>query len=148
MSHAIRVLIVEDSYTDAALVELELQQAGYDLVTLRVDTAAGFNAALDEAVWDIVISDYRMPAPIQDLFVNDLHRRFYQVLNRRQLDDIEVTGRNAVNSEIFAGSPSYLITAGGAPAPSHRRVRRIRRRQPSRRRQRPRRGSESPTARS
>jgi hypothetical protein len=73
--------------------------------------SAGGNACYE------MLSDYRMPAPIQDLFVNDLHRRFYQVLNRRQLDDIEVTGRNAVNSEIFAGSPSYLITAGGAPAP-------------------------------
>jgi hypothetical protein len=64
-----------------------------------------------------LLSDYRMPAPIHDLFVNDAHRRFYQVLNRRTLGDVEVTGRNATNSEIFAGSPSYLITAGGAPAP-------------------------------
>jgi hypothetical protein len=64
-----------------------------------------------------VLSDYRMPAPIQDLFVNDLHRRFFQVLNRRELEDMEVTGRNATNSETFAGSPSYLITAGGSPGP-------------------------------
>lgn len=64
-----------------------------------------------------MLSHYRMPASIQDLFLNDRHRRFYQVLNRRELDDVEVTGRNATNSEIFAGSPSYLITAGGAPAP-------------------------------
>jgi hypothetical protein len=64
-----------------------------------------------------MLSDYRMPAPIHDLFVNDLHRRFYQILNRRVLDDPELTGRNAVNSETFAGSPSYLITAGGSPGP-------------------------------
>lgn len=64
-----------------------------------------------------LLSDYTMPSPIHDLFVNDGHRRFYQVLNRRQLGDVAVTGRNAVNSEIFAGSPSYLITAGGATAP-------------------------------
>jgi hypothetical protein len=64
-----------------------------------------------------MLSDYRMPVPIHDLFVNDLHRRFFQVLNRRELHDVEVTGRNATNSETFAGSPSYLITAGGSPGP-------------------------------
>ena len=63
-----------------------------------------------------MLGSYRMPAPVQDLFVNEPHRRFYQVLNRRELGDSEVTGRDAVNSEIYAGSPSYLITAGGAPA--------------------------------
>lgn len=63
-----------------------------------------------------VLSDYRMPAIIHDLFVTDLHRRFYQVLNRRMLDDVEVTGHNATGSEMFAASPSYLITAGGSPA--------------------------------
>jgi len=63
-----------------------------------------------------MLSSYRIPAPIQDLFVNEPHRRFYQVLNRRELGDSEVTGRDAVNSEIYAGSPSYLITAGGEPA--------------------------------
>lgn len=64
-----------------------------------------------------MLSDYRMPAPIHDLFVNDSHRRFFQVLNRRELEDTEVTGRNATDSEMFAGSPSYLITAGGSPSP-------------------------------
>jgi hypothetical protein len=63
-----------------------------------------------------MLSGYRMPTPIQDLFVNELHRRFFQVLNRRELGDPEVTGRDANNSELFAGSPSYLITAGGATA--------------------------------
>src|SRR5258708_39504413 len=61
MSHTIRVHIVEDSSTDAKRLELELQQAGYDLVTLRVETAAALTAALNDAVWDVVISDYRMP---------------------------------------------------------------------------------------
>lgn len=69
-----------------------------------------------EATYEM-LSDYRLPPPIHDLFVNDSHRRFFQVLNRRELDDVEVTGRNATNSEVFAGSPSYLITAGGSPGP-------------------------------
>ena len=64
------------------------------------------------------LSDYRTPPCIHDLFVNDLHRRFYQRLHRTiRSDEAEVGGhRNCDNMEIYAGSPSYLITAGGAPA--------------------------------
>ena len=74
------------------------------------------------------LSDYRLPPSIHDLFVNDLHRCFFQRLHRFvRFDEVEgaaaldedargVSGRNADNMEIYAGSPSYLITAGGAPA--------------------------------
>jgi hypothetical protein len=64
------------------------------------------------------LSDYRIPPSIHDLFVNDAHRRFHQRLHRYiRSDDDEVGGnRNCDNMEIFASSPSYLITAGGAPA--------------------------------
>jgi len=64
-----------------------------------------------------MLSDYRMPALIQDLFVTDLHRRFFQGMNRRTLDNPDVTGRNANTDELSAGSASYLLTAGGSPAP-------------------------------
>jgi hypothetical protein len=64
-----------------------------------------------------VLSNYRLPPSIHDLFVNDLHRRFFQRLHRAPQDNVEVTGRNCDNYEIYAGSPSYLITAGGSPAP-------------------------------
>ena len=62
------------------------------------------------------LSDYRIPPSIHDLFVNDLHRRFFQRLHRFVLPDVKLTGRNCDNMEIYAGSPSYLITAGGSPA--------------------------------
>jgi hypothetical protein len=62
------------------------------------------------------LSEYRLPLPIHDLFVNDSHRRFFQRLHRFPLGDVELTGRNCVNDEIYASSPSYLITAGGRPA--------------------------------
>jgi hypothetical protein len=64
-----------------------------------------------------VLADYHMPAPICDLFVNDSHRRFSQVLKRRWLEDPDVTGRNTDVAELTAASPSYLITAGGTPSP-------------------------------
>jgi diguanylate cyclase len=57
----IRVLTVEDSVEDAALVERELEQAGYALVMRRVETAAALCVALDEAAWDVIICDYSLP---------------------------------------------------------------------------------------
>lgn len=62
-----------------------------------------------------VVSDYRLPPPVHDLFVNDAHRRFFQRLHRTPLDEVG-GNRNVDNMEIFAGSPSYLITAGGSPS--------------------------------
>jgi hypothetical protein len=62
----------------------------------------------------IVLSDYRLPPSVHDLFLNVQHRRFFQNLHR--VRHITVTGRNVDNMEIYAGSPSYLITAGGSPA--------------------------------
>jgi PAS domain S-box-containing protein len=61
MSLPLKVLIVEDSENDAALLEIELQRAGYDTKCHRVETAEAMSAALAEASWDIVIADYVMP---------------------------------------------------------------------------------------
>jgi hypothetical protein len=58
------------------------------------------------------LSEYRLPLPIHDLFVNDSHRRFFQRLHRTIKPDVE-SGQNCDNTEIYAGSPSYLISAGG-----------------------------------
>ena len=62
-----------------------------------------------------VLSDYRIPPLIHDLFVTDQHRRFFQRLHRTPRDEVG-GNRNCDNMEIYASSPSYLITAGGAPA--------------------------------
>ena len=62
MSIPIRVLMVEDSEDDAALIVRELQRSGFDPAVERVDTSAAMNKALVERVWDLVICDYRMPA--------------------------------------------------------------------------------------
>ncbi|MFO1499869.1 MAG: hypothetical protein U1G07_16000 [Verrucomicrobiota bacterium] len=63
-----------------------------------------------------VLSEYRLPPSILDLFVNDAHRRFFQRLHRTPRPEEEGGNRNCDNLEIYAGSPSYLITAGGEPA--------------------------------
>ncbi len=61
MAIPLRVLIVEDSEDDAALLSRELRRGGYDLTYERVDTAATMIAALENQTWDIVFSDHSMP---------------------------------------------------------------------------------------
>ncbi|HEX7474363.1 MAG TPA: response regulator [Dehalococcoidales bacterium] len=57
----LKVLIVEDSEQDAALLIRQLENAGYSPVYKRVDTASEMSSALDAETWDIVISDHLMP---------------------------------------------------------------------------------------
>jgi diguanylate cyclase (GGDEF)-like protein/PAS domain S-box-containing protein len=61
VSREIRVLIVEDSTSDARLIELELKRAGYSPITRRVDTVREMSAALDAEPADVIICDYHLP---------------------------------------------------------------------------------------
>jgi len=56
----LRVLHVEDNLLDADLLARVFKQAGHDVAWTRVDTEAGYLAALDAAP-DIVVSDYALP---------------------------------------------------------------------------------------
>jgi len=62
MSSPLRVLLVEDSDDDAALVTRELEKGGFDLVLERVDTAGAMESALDRTSWDVIIADYSLPS--------------------------------------------------------------------------------------
>jgi signal transduction histidine kinase len=57
----LRVLLVEDSLSDAELLLHELAR-GYDVTHQRVETAASMRSALAADTWDVVLSDYSMPA--------------------------------------------------------------------------------------
>jgi two-component system cell cycle sensor histidine kinase/response regulator CckA len=59
--NALRVLLVEDSPTDAKLVLQELRRLGRSIDHERVETAETMRAALEQKKWDIVISDWSMP---------------------------------------------------------------------------------------
>jgi diguanylate cyclase (GGDEF)-like protein/PAS domain S-box-containing protein len=60
VTKALRVLIVEDSEDDAALLVLALQGGGYAPVWERVETARDLDAALDRQAWDLILAAYVM----------------------------------------------------------------------------------------
>ena len=61
MSEVLRVLQVEDSESDAALIVRILEKAGYRVQAERVEDAAAMRAALTGKRWDAVIADYHLP---------------------------------------------------------------------------------------
>ncbi|MDR3671049.1 MAG: ATP-binding protein [Holophaga sp.] len=61
MTSPLKLLLVEDSPDDADLLLLELRRGGFQVESVRVDTAAGMEMALAGQAWDLVLSDYRMP---------------------------------------------------------------------------------------
>ncbi len=57
----LKLLLVEDSEFDATLLLRQIQHGGYEVQSLRVETAQEMAQALDQQSWDIIISDYVMP---------------------------------------------------------------------------------------
>src|SRR5262245_62174788 len=57
----LRLLFVEDSEDDSALIVRHLERAGYTVDHFRVETRPSFETALDNAAWDVIISDHSMP---------------------------------------------------------------------------------------
>ena len=57
----LRLLLIDDSDDDAALVVRELSRAGYSVAAQRVDTPEDLTTALTSARWDLAIADYSMP---------------------------------------------------------------------------------------
>jgi PAS domain S-box-containing protein len=61
MLNPLRVLIVEDSESDAALLVRLFSRANYQVTSQRVDTRDSLRAALAQDTWDCVIADHNMP---------------------------------------------------------------------------------------
>src|SRR5207302_471128 len=57
----LRVLIVEDSASDAELMVRALRQGGFEIVQERVQTADAMRAAMARHPWVVVLSDYSLP---------------------------------------------------------------------------------------
>ena len=57
----LHVLLIEDSRDDAELVLHELDEGGFEVVSVRVESETGMREALSGGIWDVVISDYNLP---------------------------------------------------------------------------------------
>jgi diguanylate cyclase (GGDEF)-like protein/PAS domain S-box-containing protein len=57
----LRVLLVEDSADDAALVVAQLRRGGFDPDFVRVETAAELRDALAAGDWQVALVDYELP---------------------------------------------------------------------------------------
>src|SRR4051794_31089525 len=57
---SLRVLVLEDREEDLELILRTLRKAGYAPVWKRVESEAGYRAALTEG-WDVILSDYSVP---------------------------------------------------------------------------------------
>ena len=61
MGDQLRVLLVEDSTDDAALIVRALVKGGYEPSWVRVDTREALLESLALQEWDVILSDYAMP---------------------------------------------------------------------------------------
>src|SRR5258708_381772 len=61
MAEPLRILVAEDSETDAELVQRQLKRGGLDFQSRRVQPEPDFRRELDEFRPDLVISDFSMP---------------------------------------------------------------------------------------
>ena len=62
MSAHLRILLIEDSEDDARLVLREVQRAGYEVDSERVETAEAMRATLTRQAWDLIICDFSLPS--------------------------------------------------------------------------------------
>src|SRR5882724_6690368 len=61
MNKTLRVLNVDDSQRDVALLTRFLTRSGSEIVSDRVDNAKAMTLALESREWDVVLCDYTMP---------------------------------------------------------------------------------------
>jgi DNA-binding NtrC family response regulator len=62
MTQLLRLLIIDDSADDAALMLHVLRRGGYEVAYEVVETPATLRAALARQEWDVITSDHSMPS--------------------------------------------------------------------------------------
>lgn len=60
-SKPLKVLIIEDSESDALMLSMHLRRGGYEPQCRRVENAVDLADALNQQAWDVVFSDHNMP---------------------------------------------------------------------------------------
>jgi len=101
----LRILIVDDSEDDAALLKITLQKGGYEVTSEVVATAAAMRSALESQNWDVITSDHSMPQ-FDAIHALDLAKEL-----RPDLPFIIVSGEIDLNlavSLMKAGAKDYI----------------------------------------
>lgn len=104
----LRLLLVEDSPDDAALLIRHLERSGHEVAARRVEINTALRAALEEGPWDIVISDYAMPS-IGAMAALKTVRQFDPDLPFVIVSDN--IGEDAAVAAMRAGAQDYLLKA-------------------------------------
>src|SRR5213593_3881405 len=116
MTAPLRVLIVEDSRDDEALILRELRRGGYEPRAERVETAAAMTAALGREAWDLIISDNNLPSFTAAAALRLLHGTGLDVplivVSGSIGEDAAVTlMRDGANDYVFKGNLARLPVA-------------------------------------
>jgi diguanylate cyclase (GGDEF)-like protein len=112
----LRLLLIEDSEDDAALVVRTLTRGGYDVAAERVDAPAALRAALDRQSWDFAIADYTMPSfsgtvALQMLRERDVDLPFIFVSGTIGEDAAVAAMRVGAHDYIMKGNLKRLVPA-------------------------------------
>ncbi len=105
MSTPLRVLFVEDSVEEPALLVRQLRRGGYDPTFARVDSADALGAALGAQTWDIIIAEYTMSRFSTPAALNQLKERGLDLPFIIVSADI---GEDHAASAIKAGAYEYI----------------------------------------
>lgn len=106
MAKRLKILYIEDSEDDVALVLRLLRAAAYEPTYRRVDSAEALHEALEKETWDLIIGDYSIP--------NFSGTRALEIVRHRHLDIpfIFVSGTmgeaQAVEA-MKAGAQDYIV---------------------------------------
>lgn len=105
-SASIRLLVVEDSELDYELLLRSLSRQSLTALAVRVEDAAGLQAALAAGPWDAVVSDHHLPA-----FSSGEALRIVRAsgLNLPFIIVSGTIGEDAAVSAMQAGADDYLI---------------------------------------
>lgn len=106
LSTPLRIVILEDTPSDAELMIHELRHAGIDFTHVRVETKAAFLKALEEFFPDLILSDYMLPqfTGMEALrLLKDLHPMIPLVLVTGSINEETAVGC------IKAGAADYVL---------------------------------------
>ena len=114
MANSLKILLIEDNESDAALIERTLVKAGYIIFLKRIESIEELTNSLESETWNIIFSDYHLPlfdAP-----------RALNIFKKYKLDIPFIIISGAVGEEaaveiIKSGAQDYVMKSNLAKLP-------------------------------